>query len=103
MRGSGALPEEELVGALKLSSGEGPLGDFVGVFVVQSGPVSEAEDCDSGEDADEEDDVEADEVLEELSDESELDRVFVRRVANSAHSEQNSPGCEVTPTMHLSW
>lgn len=84
--------------AAKLGCGAGPLGEFVGVVVAPSESESE-EECDSEEDADGENDEDADELLgalEELPEESELNRVFVRRVAISAHSEQNSLGCDVT-------
>ena len=76
----------------------------MGVSVVPSRSVSE-EERESGEDAEVED-VESDEelgALEELPDESELKRACVRREAISTHSGQNSPGCDVTSTMHLSW
>jgi hypothetical protein len=68
----------EFVNVVELGCGARP-GDFVGVFVEMSKSVSEDE-CDPGEDADEEGDVEAEVELgelEELSDESELDWALV--------------------------
>lgn len=46
----GTVPKEGFVGTLKRLSGGGELmADFVGVFVVQSGPMPEAKDCEACE------------------------------------------------------
>ena len=69
----------EFVNVVELGCGARPVSDFVGVFVARSKSVSEDE-CDPGEDADEEGDVEAEVELgelEELSDESELNWALV--------------------------
>ena len=77
--------------------------ECVGLFVVSSCSVSDSDDFESGEDDEgEEEDVEFDGALEELSTESGLEWLADLRMARPAHSWQNSPGCEVTPTMHLS-
>ena len=71
--------------------------------MVSSCSVSDADDCKSGEDDEgEEEDEEFDGALEELSAESGLEWLADLRMARPAHSWQNSPGCELTPTMHRS-
>ena len=80
------------------------MGEYVGFFVVSSCSVLDANDCESGEeDEGEEEDVELDGALEELSAESGLEWLADLRMARPAHSWQSSPGCEVTTTMHRSW
>ena len=65
--------------------------------------MSDSDDFESGEDDDgEEEDVEFDGALEELSIESGLEWLADLRMARPAHSWQNSPGCALTPTMHRS-
>ncbi len=77
--------------------------EYVGLFVVSSCSMSDSDDFESGEDDEgEEEDVEFDGALEELSIESGLEWLANLRMARPAHSWQNSPGCELTPTMHRS-